>query len=128
MFLCVILGFAACRWDSAEEESLLQGMYDNANRLLELDSDELRDRAENMRDALETNRRISQHEVEKFMEYLEKRKQKKQIKKILEKLLKKRGLDKITGKKFALVQKGCKLAKSRCLRAQKMARQAVRRR
>ena len=127
MLLCVLLGLAASRWDD-EEESLLQGMYNNVDRLIELDSVEIRDQAANLKDAIESNRRVSQREIEKFMEYLEKRKQKKEIKKIIEKLLKKRGLDKITGKKFALVQKGCKLAKSRCLRAQKMARQAVRRR
>lgn len=125
MLLSVLLGFALCRGYGDREEELLETISNSIDELLDLDDEEMNRRSLSLRDAMSGNRRISQREVEKFISFLEKRKQKKQIKKILEKLLKKRGLDKITGKKFQLVQKGCRLAKTRCLRAEKMARRAA---
>ena len=126
MLLSLLLWTASCYWN--DEEGLLQDLADNVDRLLELNTREFEERAFDLKNDLESNARISRDKIREFIKFMEERKEKKRIKKIVEKLLKKRGLDKITGKKFAAVQKGCKLAKTKCLRAQKMARAVARRR
>ena len=126
MFVAFLLCLAASRSRSHTREN--SQIMDVARQFEQLEADENREfveMASELRDDLESNRAISEKKVQKFIDFLEKRTQKKRIKKLFEKLLKKRGLDRVTGKKLVALQKGCRLAKTKCLRAQKLARRRV---
>lgn len=126
MFGLVLLCFASCRRHLSSEERELLETSREIDQMEADDNAAFQEFAEEMREELESNRAISGKKVQKFIDFLEARKQKKRIRKLFDKLLKKRGLDKVTGKKIATIQKGCKLAKTKCVKAQKLARRRTR--
>ena len=127
MFVAFLVGLAASRSRShACENSQIMNVARKFEQLEADENRELVEMASELRDDLESNRAVSEKKVQKFIDFLEKRSQKKRIKKLFEKLLKKRGLDKVTGKKLVALQKGCRLAKTKCLRTQKLAKRRVR--
>lgn len=127
MFAALLVCLVASRRHSYRREDCeVANVACEFESLEEQDNEAMREMASELRDDLESNRAISQRKVQKFIDFLDKRSQKKRIKKLFEKLLKKRGLGTVTGKKLASLQKGCKLAKTKCLRAEKQARRRVR--
>jgi len=101
---------------------MLLELSDRVDTLVESDRGTGRNALAELRDALSSNTRVSHEKLAELIEYVEHRKRVRRIKELVDKILAKRGLVKGTGKKLALLAKSTRLAKSRSLKALKMAR------